>query len=201
MSNRPHLWMTLREADSSGPVRFFLVPRGIRLPAGELKVRNMQLGTQLVSEEALADFEVDAEAAQAHIDAGWSSFVGRVQAAWNDLLGREGSSGPPDLKAWLGVTPGQVLTDEEKRREGGRSLLSRAGSLFGQDLDEEQLDKVEEEVRNLRQTISREGGRLAENLEKAADSAVDAIRKNLGGGGGAGGGPSSSSDPDREEPS
>ena len=191
MAARPHLWMAVGDGEDAATVRFFLVPRGLRLPDGDLVVRNMQLGTLSVDAEAATDFEVTREAAQAHIDAGWSTAVGQVRDAWNQLLGRPATEAPPDLASWLGITPGEAVVDQEKRRQSGRSLLARAGRLIGQDLDDDSLDRIEGQLGGIRETITREGGKLVESLERAADAAADAVRDATGGRPGPGSDPSS----------
>lgn len=165
------LWMA--SAPEASPERFFLVPRGLRLPSGSLSVRNLQLGLQEVDEEGIEPFEVTAIEAQAHIDAGWSGFVGSVRDAAARVLGSAGEA-IPDPASWLGMTPGEAIVDPEKRRQGGRSLLSRVGSLIGRPLDEEEIDRVESQLQGVRDTLTSEGGRLMRSLEEAADAVVGA---------------------------
>lgn len=174
MPDGMQLWMTPRRGAST--VRFFLVPRGLRLPSGELQVRSMQLGVQEVDPEAIEAFEVSAREAQAHIDASWSSLVSSVRDTYHSVIGRPPEGGAPDLVSWLGVSPGEVVLDPEKRREGGRTLLSRVSQALGRPLDESDLDRVESQIDDVRSTILEQGGKLVETLERAADAAVDAVQ-------------------------
>lgn len=166
------LWLTVADDATQ---RFFLVPRGLRLPPGALAVRSLSLGLQQVEPEDIAPFEVTATEAQAHVDAGWSTLVGNVRDAARRVVG-ESAERLPDPASWLGITPGQAVVDPEKRREGGRSLLSRVGKMMGRPLAEAELDRVEDQIQGARDTLVEHGGRLVRSFEQAADAAVGAVQ-------------------------
>ncbi len=156
---RRRLWTTRDE-----PRRFFLVPEDVELPRGSLGVRDLQLATRDVDELAVASFEVEVEEAQAHVDAGWKRVVGGVRDAWREITGQPVADEPPDLAAWLGVTPGQVALDREKRREGRRGLLERVGSLVG-GID---VDRAEATLDRLGTALERDAAKLRADLARLA---------------------------------
>lgn len=167
------LWMASN--DNAETTRFFLVPRGLKLPSGPLTVRSLQLSLLEVDPDGIEPFEVSATEAQAHIDAGWSGFVGSIRDVAERVLGSSASA-LPDPTEWLGITPGEAVVDPVKRREGGRTLLAQMGSMIGRPIDEAELDRMEAQLKGMRDTVSEQGGRLVRTLEHAADAAVDAMR-------------------------
>ena len=142
---RPRLWFTPDRA------RFFLVPDGVDLPVGDLAVRTLQSTAGRFDEEALAAHEVEADAARAHVDAGW-----------------ERVPGVADLSAALfGVSPGDIALDPTKPREARRNLLKRAsGLLTPGGWDDRQLEQAEERLDRVGDTVRRDATRMREGAEK-----------------------------------
>lgn len=134
MSERPRLWV------SEEPRRFFLVPPDVEVPAGDFVVRTLEGASRSVDEPALSEHEVDADAARAHVDAGWERAVGRVRDAWRELVGAPKAEAPPDLSRIFGRTPGEVVLGPEAQKVGAtvRRQAERIGVAareLGQELD------------------------------------------------------------------
>lgn len=131
----PRLWV------SDEPRRYFLVPPEAELPPGDLVIRTLEAASRSVDPEALAAFEVERTAAQAHVDAGWERAVGRVRDAWRELVGAPKAEGPPDLSRIFGRrTPGEVVLGPEAEKLGAtvRRQAERIGAAtreLGQELD------------------------------------------------------------------
>jgi hypothetical protein len=157
---RPQLWFTPDRR------RFFLVPDDVELPEGELAVRTLQATAHKLDEAALAAHEVDADAARAHVDAGWERVPG-VQ----------------DLTALLfGVSPGDLAVDPAKPREARRNLLKKASGLFGDEWDEERLEAAEGRLDRVGETVRRDAGRLraeAERLGKALEERAPELERTV----------------------
>jgi hypothetical protein len=164
-TQRKHLWFT------PDRTRFFLVPHDLTLPPGELAIRSLQALKSLVSDSSLRPYEVSAEEARAHVDAGWEGTLSQVRELWRDLTGAGEAEEPPRVD-WLGVTPGEMVTDPEKARLGRKSLVERAAGLVGAELSEEQVSRYEASLERLGSAVLRDAerlrtgaGGLAEELE------------------------------------
>lgn len=150
--------------------RFFLIPADHTLPDGDLEIRSLRAAVAAVDPDALSAYEVGVEQAAAHVDAGWEGVVGRVRDSWRDFLGtRPGDENlPPDLGRWLGVTPGEAATDPEKQRQGRRTLIERVGTLFGADMNEDNVDRIDQRLEKLTEAVLRDAARLKAGSEKLA---------------------------------
>lgn len=161
---RKHLWFTPDKG------RFFLIPHDLTLPPGDFVIRSAQAVRATVVEASLAPFEVDITAARAHVNAGWEEVLGPVQQAWRDLLGSQAEEGSsPPLADWLGVSPGEAITDPEKARQARKALVERAASLLGRELSPEQLDRFEASLDRLGSAVVRDAERLRTSTAELAD--------------------------------
>lgn len=158
------------------PRRFFLVPEGAEIGPGELVVRALDGRSDRLDEAALAPHEVDAARAAAHVDAGVERLFAPVRSGLRDLFGGSAESEPSsDVGAvgggfarWLGVTPGEVMVDRVKRRQGRRTLLEKAGRLFRPELADADIDALEARLDHLGEVVTAEGQRLAGATEELA---------------------------------
>ncbi len=166
------------------PRRFFLVPSGESMPAGDDELSDLQLVVRKVDLAAMEDFEVDLATAQAHVDAGWGRVLGTVRDALRQLTGKPATDEPPDLSTWIGVTPGQVALDPQARRAGRRTLLARAGELLGHDVSEERLDEAEARIDDFIDNAPRPADAAAavgESLRDGAERIREAFVARTGG--------------------
>jgi hypothetical protein len=115
--------------------RWFIVPVGLELPAGELTVRSFSRLERPVQAEALQPHEVDMDAAKQWIDGRFREAFGRVGGAFDKLVSRVRETGRtvPDLSGAhvrveevLGASPGEVYTDPARAREAIDALFSWA---------------------------------------------------------------------------
>ncbi len=104
---------------------FYSIPKGVRLPAGDVTIRNLRGGIQQVDVRALAGFQVSREEANARISARAEKAWSGVRSAWGKLLdmgeqaaSQVGVSLPegarpelPELADMLGTEPGELLTE------------------------------------------------------------------------------------------
>jgi hypothetical protein len=156
------------------PRRYFLVPDDETVPAGALAVRTWDGRADRLSEEVLARFEVDAASAAAHVDAGVERVLGPVRSGIRDLLGGGEDAGiGGDFARWLGVTPGEVMIDRDKRRQGRRTLLEKAGRLLRPGLTDTDVDEMEARLDRVGAAIAGEGQRLREAGDGLADRLED----------------------------
>jgi hypothetical protein len=171
------LWFTPDRA------RFFLVPDG-PMPEGDLAVRSLQATSAAVDEAWMSSHEVGVEAARTHVDAGWEEVVGQIRDTWRSLAsalgGGEPAEGdePPDLGRWLGVTPGEVVTDPDKRRQGKRTLIERATRLLRPAATEDDIDRFEARFDRVGAAIQRDAERLRSEGDRLA-RALDERRPDL----------------------
>lgn len=174
-AERLRLWLTPDpEPDTR---RFFLVPEGLEIPQGSagasLQVRSLQGTIAELDASALAAHEVDAARASAHVDAGWEDVLGRVRDTWRSLLGSDTPDGPPDLGAWLGVTPGEAVTDPDKQRQGRRTLIERVGKLVRADMTDDTVDRMDERLEKLGDALVRDVGRLRTGTENTGETLAE----------------------------
>ncbi|MEM6927740.1 MAG: hypothetical protein AAF602_12475 [Myxococcota bacterium] len=173
---RPHLWMT-----ATDPRRYFLVPRGTALPEGELEVRDLTFTSRQVVLASIEAYEVDQATAQVHVDDGWSRVIGQARDAVREFLGQPPSDDPPDISLPLvGLTPGEVALDAEKRRASREGLLNALSTLVGSTVDEESRARFEERMRSLRDNLAHEAGQAAGDVTKALESGWDALKRAAG---------------------
>ncbi|MEO0604348.1 MAG: hypothetical protein AAF211_23130 [Myxococcota bacterium] len=173
---RPHLWMS-----ATDPRRYFLVPRGTALPEGELEVRDLTFTSRQVVLASIEAYEVDQDTAQAHVDDGWSRVIGQARDAVREFLGQSPSDDPPDISLpFVGLTPGEVALDAEKRRASSEGLLNALSTLVGSTVDEESRTRFEERVRSLRDNLAHDAGQAAEDVTKALESGWDALKRVAG---------------------
>lgn len=176
MSERPHLWMT-----TTDPRRYFLVPRGTSLPEGELEVRDLAFSSKRVVLASIEDYEVDRAAAQAHVDAGWSRLVGQARDAVREFLGQSPSEDPPDVSLpFVGLTPGEVALDAEKRRASGQGILESLSSMVGAPVDDDAVSRLEERLGALGENLRHDVSRAAADVGRAFDQGLDALRQAAG---------------------
>lgn len=169
-----HLWFTPQRD------RFFLVPQDLTLPPGDLEVRSLAAVRASLSEESLGPYEVDIDAARAHVDAGVGEVAGQVRGLWETLkssIGGSPSSQEPVRVDWLGVTPGEAITDPEKARIARKSLVERAAQFVGADLSTEQLSRFEERLDRLGSAVVRDAERLRSGTSDLAEGISVGIDK------------------------
>jgi hypothetical protein len=155
----------------TGSARFFLVPEGVELPAGELVVRRLDGTTEAVAPDAIAPYEVDAVRAAAHVDAGVERVLGPVRSTLRDLFGgSDEGDAPSGFAKWLGVTPGEVMLDRDKRRQGRRTLIEKAGRLLRPQMSDEDVERIEERLDKIGEAIARDGERLRQETDKLAET-------------------------------
>lgn len=133
------------------PRRYFLVPRerlDLRgpdpLPPGELELRSIEGQRFVLSGVDVAVFEVERARAIAHVDAGVERAIGPVL----ELFGTD-----PQSVRFFGLSPGEVVVDPDKRREGRRTLLEQAGRIVRPDLSAADIDQVERQLDSLGETV------------------------------------------------
>lgn len=122
---------------------FYLVPRGLTLPAGEMPIRGpFGLRRRHVDPEAMEPWAVPREEALAAIDRAVADAVGQargtlgrlVEAGWHATGtggGRPGIDEIPDLKPedLLGRSAGELVADPEGGRKAVRGLAQRLSEV------------------------------------------------------------------------
>ncbi|MEQ1564863.1 MAG: hypothetical protein ABMA64_04440 [Myxococcota bacterium] len=173
------------------PRRYFIVPEETLVPtsgdadATLLELRTLDGAAVHLAEVDLAPFEVDAARAAAHVDAGVERMLEPLRTTFRDWFGasEEPAEGiGQNFAKWLGVTPGEVMVDRDKRRHGRRTLLEKAGRLFSSEVSDERLDQVEATLDRLGEAVVRDGERLRDTLDSsrpAVEAAVEDLGQNL----------------------
>ncbi len=172
--------------------RFFLVPRGVRLPAGGQLLHGLPLRRRQVAAEALETWEVSQEHARTHVDQRVVGAMGGMRRAVEDLLGLEEEGAevtPPEeelrdrAREFLGVSAGDVVLEPGRARDGLRSVLDKLGQAArdaAPDAEEraalrERLKEVEHDLLDPEGTI----GRGVATVEDQMDAALPAIGAGL----------------------
>jgi hypothetical protein len=149
----------------SEPRRYFLVPRERLdrraedpIPAGEFELRAVDGPRFSLSAEDVAVYEVDRGRAIAHVDSG----IERLLAPVLDLLPNR------DLRVF-GVTPGEVVVDPEKRRQGRRTLIEQALRVSPAETPAGTVERVEQRLDSFGDAVRREGQRLVDSTGRLGE--------------------------------
>ncbi|MEN0063647.1 MAG: hypothetical protein AAGA48_15960 [Myxococcota bacterium] len=161
--------------------RYFLVPNGTSLPEGDLEVRDLLFASKNVVAASIEAYEVDREAAQAHVDEGWGQVIGQARDAVRQFLGQPPSDDPPDVSLpFVGRTPGEVALDAEKLRSSGPGVFEALSRMVGGATDDDAFARFEERFSSLRENLVQDAGRAAADVSRVIDQGLKAFRRTTG---------------------
>jgi hypothetical protein len=168
--------------------RYFLVPEGASLPAGDFVIRTFTGDQQSVDPAALAAFEVPEQQAKRYVHADMSQTLEQVKSTVSGFLAmasleaqkRKAAPAAPAQPAQpisglvtslLGLTPEELRQNPELIKERLSSTFAGFKTFLENTISEDpsQLEAAREQTRALRETLEQHGVQTNEEMDRIPD--------------------------------